>query len=337
LCNLIGDTADFASKGWLEPIDNRLASWQNTGQIWPKLWDAVTYKGKRYGIPWYTDCRLLMYNYDLFENAGLDPKKPPTTWDELRDDAIKMTDVKNGIYGYGVSGTSSLITTCAYYVFVLSNGGKVLSDDYKTSLINSKEAVEALKAYTDLYTKYKVSPPGTLSMGEDEYRTLMAQGKIAMAIGGPWSIPLIENANPNIKGRYGFAPHPHAAGKESGTFFGGWYFAIPSKSQSKDMAWNFLTHVTSYDTWMYWAGRFGGPLPTRKDVFNDAAVFKTGQWPTIIEGFKGAHSVEPIVPIFKIWTEIYTMIQQVLLGELSADDAANKYNTRVQQILDQQQ
>ena len=77
-------------------------------------------------------------------------------------------------------------------------------------------------------------------MGEDEYRTMMAQGKIAMAIGGPWSIPLIEMANPDIKGKYGFAPHPANKGKKSGTFFGGWYFAMGSKSQNKDLAWEFL-------------------------------------------------------------------------------------------------
>jgi len=119
LCNLIGDTADFASRGWLEPIDNRLAAWEGTAQIWPKLWEAVTYQDKRYGIPWYTDARLLMYNYDLFEKAGLDPKKPPQTWEELRAYAKKITAPAKGVYGYGVSGASSLITTCAYYTITL--------------------------------------------------------------------------------------------------------------------------------------------------------------------------------------------------------------------------
>ncbi len=336
LCNLIGDTGDFASRGWLEPIDERLAGWEGTDQIWEKNWEAVTYKGKRYGIPWFTDARLLLYNYELFEKAGLDPKKPPKTWEELVDYAVKLTDPDKGIYGYGVSGNASLINTCGYYVFVLSNGGQVLSDDYSEAMINSKEAVEALKFYTDLYTKYKVSPPGTLSMGEDEYRTLMAQGKIAMAIGGPWSIPLIEMANPDIKGKYGFAPHPANEGKKSGTFFGGWYFAMGSKSQNKDLAWEFLTHVTSYDTWMYWAGRYGGPLPTRKDVIRDAAVYKADPWPAIIDGFKGAHSVEPIKPIFTIWTELYTMVQQVLLEELTAEEAAEIYKVKIDKIIKEQ-
>ena len=222
------------------------------------------------------------------------------------------------------------------YVFVLSNGGQVLNSDYTKSMVDSKEAVEALKFYTDLYKVDKVSPPGTLSMGEDEYRTMMAQGKIAMAIGGPWSIPLIEQANPDIKGRYGFAPHPHAKGKQSGTFFGGWYFAMGSNSRNKDLAWSFLTHATSYDTWIYWAGKYGGPLPTRQDVFKDAAIFKTVPWPSILEGFKGAKSVEPIKPIFTIWTEIYTMVQQVLLGQSSAEQAAKECSKRIDAILSSQ-
>ena len=99
---------------------------------------------------------------------------------------------------------------------------------------------------------------------------MMAQGKIAMAIGGPWSIPLIEKANPDIKGKYGFALHPANKGKESGTFFGGWYFATAANSENKEMAWNFMTHACSYDMWMYWAEKYGGPMTPRMDVFRDA-------------------------------------------------------------------
>ena len=216
---------------------------------------------------------------------------------------------------------------------MLSNGAQVLTPDYKKAVFDSPEGIEALRFYTDLYTKYKVSPPGTLSMGEDEYRTMMAQGKLAMAIGGPWSIPLIETANPDIKGKYGFAVHPHNVGKSSGTFFGGWYFATAATSKEKDLAWKFISHVTSYDTWMYWAGRHGGPLPTREDVFRDAVVYQHEPWPKILEAFKTAHCVAPIKPIFRVWVELYEMTQQVLGKRMTAEEAVKIYLPKANDLL----
>lgn len=44
-----------------------------------------------YGIPWQRSTIVLYYNKDAFEAAGLDPEQPPKTWDELKEDAKKLT------------------------------------------------------------------------------------------------------------------------------------------------------------------------------------------------------------------------------------------------------
>lgn len=41
------------------------------------------YQGKQYRVGWYGQSILYVYNKELFSKAGLDPEKPPTTWDEL--------------------------------------------------------------------------------------------------------------------------------------------------------------------------------------------------------------------------------------------------------------
>ena len=45
---------------------------------------VATYDGRIYGVPLYADVSALFYNKDLFEKAGLDPNKPPTSLAELR-------------------------------------------------------------------------------------------------------------------------------------------------------------------------------------------------------------------------------------------------------------
>src|SRR5699024_1860890 len=63
--------------------------------FYPELYNTVVYEDKIYALPFVTDTRLLFYNKDAFEDAGLDPAKPPTTWAELEEYAKKL-DKKNG-------------------------------------------------------------------------------------------------------------------------------------------------------------------------------------------------------------------------------------------------
>lgn len=55
--------------------------------------------GNIYGFPRQAYAMGLHYNRDLFEQAGLDPDQPPTTWDEVREYAKKITDA-TGKAGY---------------------------------------------------------------------------------------------------------------------------------------------------------------------------------------------------------------------------------------------
>ena len=40
-------------------------------------------EGKTWGIPWQRSTPILYYNKDIFAEIGLDPEKPPATWEEL--------------------------------------------------------------------------------------------------------------------------------------------------------------------------------------------------------------------------------------------------------------
>ena len=63
-----------------------------------------TYEGRLYGVPLYADVSALFYNKDLFEKAGLDPKKPPTSLGEIREYADKITALGGDVKGYYPAG-----------------------------------------------------------------------------------------------------------------------------------------------------------------------------------------------------------------------------------------
>src|SRR5688572_32944394 len=66
-----------ADKAWLK-------------SFYPALMTNGTYKGKTYGIPFQRSTIVLYWNKDAFKDAGLDPDKPPSSWDEMRTMAAKL-------------------------------------------------------------------------------------------------------------------------------------------------------------------------------------------------------------------------------------------------------
>ena len=86
---------DWASRDAFRPLDDLLQADARSSDplairqkdYVPATWAETVYKGHVYAIPNSTDDRVLFYNRALFREAGLDPDKPPQTWDELIADA----------------------------------------------------------------------------------------------------------------------------------------------------------------------------------------------------------------------------------------------------------
>jgi len=153
-----------------------------------------------------------------------------------------------------------------------------------------------------------------------------------MAIGGPWSFPLIEMANPEIKGNYAVAIHPYKTTPAS--VLGGWASVISKTSTQKDAAWKFVDFITSYDVWMKWVEENGGPMPTRQDVCKDAPTFQADpKWQVIFETFPYAKVRPPIPQYPQISDQIQTMIQNVLSGQDTAENAIQKAEEEVNKLL----
>ena len=72
----------------------------------PRVMQFLERDGAVYGIPEKSYAFGLVYNRDLFEQAGLDPDSPPTTWDEVREYAAQISE-KTGKTGFGEISTNN--------------------------------------------------------------------------------------------------------------------------------------------------------------------------------------------------------------------------------------
>lgn len=138
-------------------------------------------------------------------------------------------------------------------------------------------------------------------------------------------------ANPDIKGNYAVAIHPYSA--EPASVLGGWASVVSSSSTKKEEAWKFIDYITSYDVWRMWLERHGGPMPSRMDVSFDAPEFDDPKWEVILEAFPYA-KVRPPVPEWpEISDRIQNMVQNVITGQVSAEDAIAEAEKEINTIL----
>ncbi|MCD5345338.1 extracellular solute-binding protein [Agromyces sp. S2-1-8] len=89
---------EFAEAGYIKPLSDvggdAVDGWEGWDQIPEAVQNAVSFDGDRYGVPQGADGRVLYYNKDLFEQAGLPADWQPESWDEVIEagKALKKLD-----------------------------------------------------------------------------------------------------------------------------------------------------------------------------------------------------------------------------------------------------
>ena len=94
----------FENAGQLVDITDKISSWPELATASPGHMTVATFNDRLFGVPLYADVSALFYNKDLFEQAGLDPNKPPTSLAEMTEYANKITALGNDVTGYYLPG-----------------------------------------------------------------------------------------------------------------------------------------------------------------------------------------------------------------------------------------
>jgi len=258
--------AEFALAKAIEPIDD-FASTIDLNDFYEIALEPCRYGDHLYGLPYLVHDQILYYRTDLFEEAGLDPRRPPDTWDELVDYAIKLT--RDGIYGFVVEGKGPghPEPPTKFLDFLYANGGSVFAQDehdFHTVTLDSPEAYEALQFMVDLLHKYKVCPPGAVGFDCADVHTMFMQGVLAMAHNWPYQFGLaMDPSASKVVGKFDITLMPKKRRRAGAAF--AWFLAIPSSSRNKEAAWRFIEYMTSTQV-LYELNVFNpGPVP-RKSV-----------------------------------------------------------------------
>jgi multiple sugar transport system substrate-binding protein len=231
---------NYASKGLYLDITARVNELPFKDTLAPAHMKVATFEGKNYGVPHDIDLSAIFYNKVLFERAGLDPEKPPTTLDEMVADAKKIQALGGGVSGYFFGGACPGCQLFTSWPMIWASGAEVLNEEGTASTIDNPTAAQVYSMLRQLYAD-GVVPKSAKNESGPTWGQLFAEGKVGIQPQGATVLQGIKEG-PDLE--VGVAPIPGLNGGSS-SFVGGDVLGISANSQHADAAWDFISWTLS--------------------------------------------------------------------------------------------
>ncbi|MDM5330124.1 sugar ABC transporter substrate-binding protein [Neobacillus sp. CF12] len=314
----------YANSGSLLSIDSYMKEEGNIDDIPEGVLKGLTYKDEIYLAPIVESSIALFYNMNLFSEAGIpfpsgDPNHP-MTWDEVLEIAKKINNPAKGVIGIDPAQGFNVGEGPAYFKMPIlwQFGADVISPDGSTAqgYLNSKEALEALQFYQDLYRKHGVA---AVEMPPAPFET----DKLGMTILGSWAISELQQTPGFVLGEdYGVAPLPK--GKHQVVPNGGWALGISSKTKHPEEAWEFVKFATGYEGSKLFV-EISGDLPARYSVARDFPELNEYPKNIFVQQDQNYSRNRPVTPAYPVISEaIKELFEDVGLEGENVEEAANK-------------
>jgi multiple sugar transport system substrate-binding protein len=301
-------TAEFAAKGWLQPLKDKMAL--DTKAMLKPTVDSATYKGTLYAAPQTSDGGILYYRKDLVPT-------PPKTWDEMMSMCSIAKANNIGCYGGQFSKYEGLTVNASEAIN--SAGGSVLDKDGKPSLTTA-EAKAGLSNLAKAYADGNIPKEG-ITFQEELSRQAFQSGKLLFLRNWPYvyNLATTEGAS-TVKDKLGMAALPGKSGPGASSL-GGHNMAVSVYSKNKATALDFLKFMTSEETEKFYATQ-GSLAPVLGALYEDKdLVAKLPYLPVLKTSIENAVP-RPVTPFYPAVTKaIQENAYSAIKGEKSVEAA----------------
>ena len=261
---------EFIKAGYLLDVSNRVTADMKTN-MFPAAWNGVTRNGKIYGMPWLMDVKYFMYNKDILQKAGI--TTPPTTWEELVNQATTIK--QQGLAEYPIiwSWNQAEGVVCDFTVLLFGNGGAFLDASGKP-VFNNEKGVQVL-TWMEQTVADGLSNPSSISSNENAVETDFLAGKSAFAVNWLFQYSDSNDATKSqIVGQAAFAAMPvfaagAAAGIKGSSVDGSSAFGVMATTPYPDQTWKFLTYLSSNEVQIKYSAEM---LPVWQNDFQGDAL-----------------------------------------------------------------
>jgi multiple sugar transport system substrate-binding protein len=240
----------LGGSGALQPLNSYIGSWRN--DAFTNSFEVGTYKGNVYAVPFSISPHGFWYSKDLMTRAGLDSTKPPATIDELNQQmATLRAKLPSDVFPIGIDISKTEYALVGFWPWIWTFGGNPMVDDGKGNVtINWADngTVAAFQWLQDAVKK-RWTPPDQAIKAE---RELMANGKLAFKLDGPYLTGILGNTNPSlntvaaVNQHFGVTTTPVGPGQSGPITCADIHnLGMSAQSSNKDLAWKFIQYLTT--------------------------------------------------------------------------------------------
>ncbi len=338
----IEDGYAYIANGRVAPVNLKAAGYSSTSDLKNAYVDgvlnAVTEGGDVYGLPLELTNWAPYVNKRVFRDAGLDPEKDyPKTWEDIVAVSEKMVLRKGDIItrrGFDFRFPYYLVSMVP---MVEQLGGKLVSDDGKTAIINDKAWLTFLEFMADWGPNGKNLGSPTYKNGRKLFN--MDNNDMGMCLSGLYQIGRIRADNKEFydSGDWMVIPFPqfeNAVEDVASAYYGHYYMVNNQKSsREQEVAWEFISYMLSHSE--EYLSEVGLIQPTK--ALMSSETFKNIPYGDVFANdLAKGHMVYYAENSAKIQELMKEAVEGVLLSGIAPEKALASLKVKAQEVLDQQ-
>lgn len=238
----------WASEGIFTDITKQIDGLDNKADLQQGHIEAGTVDGAEYTLPFITDVSVMVWNKNLYKEAGLDPEQGPKSIDQFVEQAKKVAALnKDGVAGSYLAGQSGGALVFDLFPSVWADGESVMNKDGSEATLDNDSMKGVLDAYKELANTTNGLGAGSKEETGATWTAPFVNGKIGVMPYPNTSTTALFDAEKDGGFEVGVAPIPGTKEGKTSTFLGGDAMGISKDSKHVAQAWNFLYWLMQSD------------------------------------------------------------------------------------------
>lgn len=325
----------MASTGMAMPLDDLIAA-DADGQEYindflPGFMEDSYVDGQIYSIPFQRSTMVMFYNKDAFKEVGLDPEKPPVTWEELVEYGQKLTNENRYGVGLALNSGSAQWAFTGFCLQNSENGENLMTEDGKQVMFDTPGNIEALQFWLDLQNKYEIMAPGIVQW--TDLPTQFLAGEVAMIYHTTGNMA---NISQNAEFDFGTCFLPGGKRQAAPTGGGNFYISNGLSEDRVQAAWKFIRFMTEPERAAQWS-LDTGYVATRQSCFEtDLLKNYYAELPQAKVAYEQIDIAKPELTTYnaaEIWRILNDNIQSAVVGDATPEEALKAAQEQATEVL----
>lgn len=316
------DTYATAETQALQPLDT-LAGAAYEKSVIPAELQLGKVDGKLLAVPWTVGPVGLWYNKKVLKDAGVDPSKPPTTWDALLADAKAVHKKNPKTIAIGLDSTNRTFGLDTNWPIIKSFGGQPFQGSQATA------SSAGVKSYLDFVRKIAKDGYTPVNQKAGYFRQPAASDQVAFTVDGPYLRSVVQSTakltDQQFLDTWGVAPLPSTAGQQHYSAPTDHQLVLFKTSKHQQAAWEFMKFLSTSPEGIQYTIKSEGSLPAVANLTGDVAqqlddpvakAFRDQIIPSVVRPDWGAKYA-------KAYSPVMAAVQSAMTGSKSVDSIAS--------------